>query len=169
MISTRTRIIIIMGSMGGAWAVLVRLSTVWWVWRQPRSVELSSNSAAAATARTVFELYVINLSSSLSLNIIGTFKEMVTIAVAVGVFGDTVTSLNLVGVLVTVLGILAYNLQRLRGRRRREEGNGVAAAYTPMVHEQEAEAEGDDEKEEASRGGAAPSSASPHGPQRSRP
>ena len=37
-----------------------------------------------------FELQIVALSSSLSLNVIGTFKEMVTIGFSVLIFGDPI-------------------------------------------------------------------------------
>jgi|EP01043_Picozoa_sp_COSAG02_P033573 solute carrier family 35 protein C2 len=60
----------------------------------------------------LFELYIVALSSSLSLNVIGTFKEMVTIAAGVLLFGDQINGINGLGVVVTVVGIGAYNHHR---------------------------------------------------------
>jgi solute carrier family 35 protein C2 len=60
----------------------------------------------------MFELYIVALSSSLSLNVIGTFKEMITIAAGVLLFGDQINTINGIGVAVTVVGIVAYNHHR---------------------------------------------------------
>ena len=46
--------------------------------------------ALQTVAANRFELQIVALSSSLSLNVIGTFKEMVTIGFSVLIFGDPI-------------------------------------------------------------------------------
>lgn len=69
-------------------------------------------AASMAFLLLMFELYIVALSSSLSLNVIGTFKEMVTIAAGVLFFGDQINAINGLGVVVTMTGIGAYNHHR---------------------------------------------------------
>ena len=77
----------------------------------------------------MFELYIVALSSSLSLNVISTFKEMATIGFGVLLFGDQINAVNGLGVLVTVGAIVGYNHTRyaqLKERARRARRDEAA-------------------------------------------
>ena len=88
----------------------------WFHTEDPTIIMWSAAAVALAALMAflllMFELYIVALSSSLSLNVIGTFKEMVTIAFGVLIFGDVINVINGVGVVVTVLGIVLYNHHR---------------------------------------------------------
>lgn len=58
---------------------------------------------------TASEFALLQRTSVVTLSIAGIFKEAVTISAAALVFGDTMTPVNLVGLVVTLLAIAAYN------------------------------------------------------------
>ena len=87
-----------------------------------------------------FELQIVALSSSLSLNVIGTFKEMVTIGFSVLIFGDPINAINGLGVIVTVSGITLYNRHRYR---KMQEAQGRAQPVGGVEHGEAAEGEGE--------------------------
>eukprot|EP00164_Ancoracysta_twista_P012331 GFYU01019329.1.p1 GENE.GFYU01019329.1~~GFYU01019329.1.p1 ORF type:complete len:392 (+),score=94.49 GFYU01019329.1:239-1414(+) len=64
------------------------------------------------------ELKLVELTSSLSLSIAGIFKEVLTIAFGVMVFADNFTFLNGVGMVVTMIGIVSYNVYRYKQTHR---------------------------------------------------
>jgi len=58
------------------------------------------------------ELKLVKLTSSLTVSILGIFKEIMTIVASVFVFGDKLNSLNIVGVAVSAAGLMGYNTYR---------------------------------------------------------
>ncbi|KAA8898790.1 hypothetical protein TRICI_006474 [Trichomonascus ciferrii] len=61
---------------------------------------------------TLSEFYLLNKTSVLSLSIAGIFKELLTITIAYLFFGDHLTQINLLGLVVTLIAICAYNAFR---------------------------------------------------------
>lgn len=61
---------------------------------------------------TLSEFYLLNRTSVLSLSIAGIFKELLTISIAYLFFGDHLTHVNLLGLVVTLVAICAYNAFR---------------------------------------------------------
>ena len=93
------------------------------------------------TASCVFvlllaEYALLQLTSSLTLSVLGIFKELLCIAGAVIVFGDAFTPLNAVGFAGCVAGLLAYHVSRVGGMRTELK---TVAQYSPAI----AAAEGD--------------------------
>lgn len=61
---------------------------------------------------TLSEFYLLNKTSVLSLSIAGIFKELLTITIAYLFFGDHLTPVNLLGLVITLIAICAYNAFR---------------------------------------------------------
>lgn len=53
------------------------------------------------------------LAGVLTFSISGIFKEILTIAIAHLVFGDPLQAINIVGLVVSLLGIAGFNLIRM--------------------------------------------------------
>ncbi|KAK3330161.1 triose-phosphate transporter family-domain-containing protein [Apodospora peruviana] len=82
---------------------------------------------------TASEFALLQRTSVVTLSIAGIFKEAVTISAAAIVFGDTMTPINVVGLLITLFAIAAYNyikITKMRSEARTEvhrEHLGVTA------------------------------------------
>lgn len=66
---------------------------------------------------TVSEFALLKRTSVVTLSIAGIFKEAVTISAAAIVFGDTMTAINVVGLVITIAAIAAYNWIKIRKMR----------------------------------------------------
>lgn len=77
---------------------------------------------------TAAEFALLQRTSVVTLSIAGIFKEAVTISAAAIVFGDTLTAVNVSGLLVTLAAIAAYNWIKIS--KMREE----AQAETHRLH-----------------------------------
>jgi len=67
---------------------------------------------------TASEFALLKRTSVVTLSIAGIFKEVVTISAAALVFGDTMTPINIVGLVVTVAAIAAYNYIKITKMRQ---------------------------------------------------
>lgn len=67
---------------------------------------------------TASEFALLQRTSVVTLSIAGIFKEAVTISAAAAVFGDTMTPVNIVGLVVTLAAIAAYNWIKIAKMRR---------------------------------------------------
>ncbi|CAM9094506.1 unnamed protein product [Ectocarpus fasciculatus] len=70
------------------------------------------------------EVKLLALSSSLTMGVFGTIKEIVQIALAVLVFHDKVTWFNLLGLGLAILGSMLYKITRAKPSARNGEGGG---------------------------------------------
>ena len=106
---------------------------------------------------TASEFALLQRTSVVTLSIAGIFKEVVTISAAAIVFGDTMTPINIVGLLVTIAAIAAYNYIKIT-KMRREAISTVHQEHFVATHPDEvidepirrhsdAGAEGDDGQE----------------------
>ncbi|KAI6349076.1 hypothetical protein MCOR25_010720 [Pyricularia grisea] len=105
---------------------------------------------AIAFAMTVSEFALLQRTSVVTLSIAGIFKEVVTITAASLVFGDTLTIINISGLVVTIGAIGAYNyikITRMREDARATvhgnhgaggEGAGVNSASASEDEEEDA-------------------------------
>ena len=66
---------------------------------------------------TASEFALLQRTSVVTLSIAGIFKEVVTISAAALVFEDRLSPINLVGLLVTMVAIIAYNYVKIRNMR----------------------------------------------------
>ena len=98
-----------------------------------------------ASILVLSELYVVALTSSLSMSVIGMFQGVVTIAAAVALFGDEINLLNGLGVVVTLGGVAAYNRHRYSAMREKaqrrappeQKGGAAAGGGGRGTHERE--------------------------------
>ena len=67
---------------------------------------------------TASEFALLQRTSVVTLSIAGIFKEAVTISAAALVFGDTMTPVNILGLLITLVAIAAYNYLKIAKMRR---------------------------------------------------
>lgn len=67
---------------------------------------------------TAAEFALLKRTSVVTLSIAGIFKEAVTISAAAIVFGDTMTPVNVIGLLITLVAIGAYNWIKIAKMRR---------------------------------------------------
>ncbi|OCF44162.1 solute carrier family 35, member C2 [Kwoniella heveanensis CBS 569] len=67
---------------------------------------------ALAFAMVASEYFIIQRAGVVPLSIAGIFKEVSTISISAWVFGDQLTSLNIVGVVITIGGIALYSFHK---------------------------------------------------------
>ncbi|KAK0656539.1 triose-phosphate transporter family-domain-containing protein [Cercophora newfieldiana] len=67
---------------------------------------------------TASEFALLKRTSVVTLSIAGIFKEAVTISAAALVFGDRMTPINIVGLIITLCAIAAYNYIKITSMRR---------------------------------------------------
>jgi len=79
-------------------------------WRMGSVLTLASVGAVLGFVLLLAELRVVQLSSGLSLSIAGIFKEVLTVAASTFLLHDQLTSYNVVGLLLCLLGILLYTI-----------------------------------------------------------
>ncbi|KAK4161973.1 triose-phosphate transporter family-domain-containing protein [Cladorrhinum sp. PSN259] len=73
---------------------------------------------AIAFCMTASEFALLQRTSVVTLSIAGIFKEVVTIGAASLVFGDTLTPVNALGLIITIVAIAAYNWIKIRRMRQ---------------------------------------------------
>ena len=77
---------------------------------------------------TASEFALLKRTSVVTLSIAGIFKEAVTISAAALVFGDTMTVINTMGLLVTLGAIVTYNYLKIK-KMRQDAQNSVHMAH----------------------------------------
>lgn len=60
------------------------------------------------------EFFLVKATSVISLSVIGMAKEVITILLAMVIFGDRLGAVNSTGLIVTLAGIAAYNAYRIK-------------------------------------------------------
>ncbi|KAJ2977816.1 hypothetical protein NUW58_g7690 [Xylaria curta] len=97
------------------WDGIKTLSEEWGTLKTPLLLLFPGTIAFLMTAS---EFALLQRSSVVTLSIAGIFKEVVTIIVAALVFDDKLTPINISGLLVTLIAIIAYNYIKLTKMRR---------------------------------------------------
>lgn len=82
---------------------------------------------------TASEFALLKRTSVVTLSIAGIFKEAVTISAAAIVFGDTMTAVNILGLLVTLAAIATYNYMKITKMRQ----EAVTVVHREHVHAEE--------------------------------
>lgn len=77
---------------------------------------------------TASEFALLKRTSVVTLSIAGIFKEAVTISAAAIVFGDTMTLINVMGLLVTLAAIATYNYLKI-SKMRQDAQNNIHMAH----------------------------------------
>jgi len=72
------------------------------------------------------EFALLERTSVVTLSVCGIFKEVLTVTAAGIIFGDTLTPINVSGLIVTIIAIVAYNAMRMRKMRKEEVKKAVA-------------------------------------------
>lgn len=94
------------------------------------TIALMTFPAVLAFVMTVSEFKLLTLIQILTLSIAGVAKELFTIAMSALIFGDTLSILNGVGLLITILNILWYHYHRWY-----ENGNDINKNYSPISND----------------------------------
>lgn len=108
------------------WEGYMKLSEEWGLFKAPLLLLFPGTIAFLMTAS---EFALLQRSSVVTLSIAGIFKEVVTIIVAALVFEDTLTPINISGLLVTLVAIGAYNYIKLSKMRREAQMNAHGKGY----------------------------------------
>ncbi|KAG0185929.1 Triose-phosphate Transporter [Apophysomyces sp. BC1034] len=74
-----------------------------------------------AFAMTLAELYLIKNTNTVTLSVAGISKEIVIIGLSVLIYGDVLTPKNLLGLFVSIIGIISYNYYKLSKERHVEK------------------------------------------------
>ncbi|KAL2158484.1 hypothetical protein VTH06DRAFT_4251 [Thermothelomyces fergusii] len=90
---------------------------------------------------TASEFALLKRTSVVTLSIAGIFKEAVTISAAALVFGDTMTVVNLVGLIITLAAIAAYNWIKINKMRSEAQTDVHRGHLVRAVEEEEEEEE----------------------------
>ncbi|KAI9232433.1 MAG: triose-phosphate transporter family-domain-containing protein [Podila humilis] len=77
-----------------------------------------------AFAMTVAEFKLIKNTGTVTLSVAGISKEIVIISLSMLIFGDRLTFVNLLGLLVSISGIMAYNYDKIRKLQHGSLGSG---------------------------------------------
>lgn len=102
------------------WHGLGTLSEAYGVFLTPLLLMFPGTIAFLMTAA---EFALLQRTSVVTLSIAGIFKEVVTISAASIVFKDQLTLINLIGLLVTLVAIGAYNYIKITKMRREAQSN----------------------------------------------
>ncbi|KAI0428100.1 triose-phosphate transporter family-domain-containing protein [Xylaria sp. FL1042] len=108
------------------WDGLQTLSAEWGVLKTPLLLLFPGTIAFLMTAS---EFALLQRSSVVTLSIAGIFKEVVTIIVAALVFDDKLTPINISGLLVTLVAIIAYNYIKLTKMRKEAQMDAHKKGY----------------------------------------
>ncbi|KAJ1920764.1 hypothetical protein H4219_001163 [Mycoemilia scoparia] len=86
------------------------------------AISLMAIGGLLAFMMVLSEFAIISRTSAVTLSIAGIFKEIITVIFSVMVFGDTITFVNMVGLLVAFSGIIFYNLYKIQALSAQENG-----------------------------------------------
>ncbi|KAF9431777.1 Triose-phosphate Transporter [Entomortierella beljakovae] len=81
-----------------------------------------------AFAMTVAEFKLIKNTGTVTLSVAGISKEIVIITLSIIIFGDRLTPINVLGLLVSIGGIIAYNYDKVK---KMQHNNG-SGDYEPL-------------------------------------
>ncbi|KAI7817951.1 triose-phosphate transporter family-domain-containing protein [Gamsiella multidivaricata] len=85
-----------------------------------------------AFAMTVAEFKLIKNTGTVTLSVAGISKEIVVISLSMLIFGDRLTFVNLLGLLVSIGGIMAYNYEKVKKLQQNALGSGDYEALGTM-------------------------------------
>ncbi|KAI0525843.1 triose-phosphate transporter family-domain-containing protein [Xylaria bambusicola] len=126
------------------WNAFQTLSAEWGFLKAPLLLLFPGTIAFLMTAS---EFALLQRSSVVTLSIAGIFKEVVTIIVAALVFDDKLTPINISGLLVTLIAIIAYNYIKLTKMRREAQIDAHSKSYQ-QEHSDSSTERGDDADDE---------------------
>ncbi|KAF9992950.1 Triose-phosphate Transporter [Entomortierella chlamydospora] len=85
-----------------------------------------------AFAMTVAEFKLIKNTGTVTLSVAGISKEIVVISLSMVIFGDRLTFVNLLGLLVSIGGIVAYNYDKIKKLQHNTLGSGDYEPLGPL-------------------------------------
>ncbi|KAG2422144.1 hypothetical protein HXX76_016251 [Chlamydomonas incerta] len=94
-------------------------------------------SCVAALALNMSVFLLIGRSSALTMNIAGVLKDCLLIALSVLMYGSSVTSLQLAGYAVALVGVTYYNILKIQqtSASLQPQSNGADLEQQPLVQE----------------------------------
>jgi len=95
-----------------------------------------------AFCMTASEFALLQRTSVLTLSIAGIFKEVVTLSTASVVFDETLTLVNLAGVVITIIAIVAYNWMKYAKIQEEARAKSLAAGVGSLDRDDEFDASG---------------------------
>ncbi|KAI1744072.1 triose-phosphate transporter family-domain-containing protein [Xylaria scruposa] len=128
------------------WNGILTLSTEWGILKTPLLLLFPGTIAFLMTAS---EFALLQRSSVVTLSIAGIFKEVVTIIVAALVFDDKLTPINISGLLVTLVAIIAYNYIKLTKMRQEAQLDAHSKAYQQEQSDSSTERGSETDEEDA--------------------
>ncbi|KAF9287064.1 Triose-phosphate Transporter [Mortierella alpina] len=91
---------------------------------------MAAGGGFLAFAMTVAEFKLIKNTGTVTLSVAGISKEIVVISLSMLIFGDRLTFVNLLGLLVSIGGIMAYNYDKIRKMQQ----NSLASGDYEVLH-----------------------------------
>ncbi|KAF9194878.1 Triose-phosphate Transporter [Haplosporangium sp. Z 767] len=88
------------------------------------TLAMAAGGGLLAFAMTVAEFKLIKNTGTVTLSVAGISKEIVVISLSMLIFGDRLTFVNLLGLLVSIGGIMAYNYVKIRKLQQNSLGSG---------------------------------------------
>ncbi|KAF9088528.1 Triose-phosphate Transporter [Mortierella sp. GBA35] len=85
---------------------------------------MAGGGGLLAFAMTVAEFKLIKNTGTVTLSVAGISKEIVVISLSILIFGDRLTFVNLLGLLVSIGGIMAYNYVKIRKMQQSISSSG---------------------------------------------
>lgn len=79
-----------------------------------RSMGILWTGALLAFCLLFVEFRLISITSVVTLSISGILKEILTILVSIAVFGDVIGVVNIIGLIISITGIIMYNIVRYK-------------------------------------------------------
>ncbi|KAI0553304.1 triose-phosphate transporter family-domain-containing protein [Xylaria curta] len=128
------------------WNGIRTLSQEWGVLKTPLLLLFPGTIAFLMTAS---EFALLQRSSVVTLSIAGIFKEVVTIIVAALVFDDKLTPINISGLLVTLVAIIAYNYIKLTKMRQEAQLDAHSKGYQQEQSDSSTERGSETDEEDA--------------------
>ncbi|TRX98687.1 hypothetical protein FHL15_000029 [Xylaria flabelliformis] len=128
------------------WNGIKTLSQEWGVLKTPLLLLFPGTIAFLMTAS---EFALLQRSSVVTLSIAGIFKEVVTIIVAALVFDDRLTPINISGLLVTLVAIIAYNYIKLTKMRQEAQLDAHSKGYQQEQSDSSTERGSETDEEDA--------------------
>ncbi|TPX31116.1 hypothetical protein SmJEL517_g05452 [Synchytrium microbalum] len=94
-----------------------------------------------AFALTMVEYLLITTTSVLTFSVAGIVKEIITISISTAVFGDTFTPMNVVGLVISLVGILGYNVLRISAATSTSRNGDEEQDFYKRVQDDEEDAD----------------------------
>ncbi|KAF8925310.1 Triose-phosphate Transporter [Dissophora ornata] len=88
------------------------------------TIMMAGGGGLLAFAMTVAEFKLIKNTGTVTLSVAGISKEIVVISLSMMIFGDQLTFVNLLGLMVSIGGIMAYNYDKIRKLQQNTLGSG---------------------------------------------